>query len=75
MERISALNVIVVYRVDGEVRVFSETVVAALIIERYLKLESSDTVGLFVPVGKGQQVNALNIEWFEIERVTESQGD
>lgn len=74
MERISALNVSVVYRVDGEVRVFSETVVAALVIERYLKLESSDTVGLFVPVGKGQQVNALNIEWFEIERVTEQQG-
>ncbi|MEQ9888835.1 hypothetical protein ABRP55_20140 [Pectobacterium zantedeschiae] len=74
MERITALNVSVVYRVDGEVSVFSETVVAALVIERYLKLESSDTVGLFVPVGKGQQVNALNIEWFEIERVTESQG-
>lgn len=75
MERITALNVSVVYRVDSEVRVFSETVVAALVIDRYLKLESSDTVGLFVPVGKGQQINALNIEWFEIERVTEPQGE
>ncbi|WP_192945375.1 MULTISPECIES: hypothetical protein [Yersinia] len=69
MERITALNVNVVYRVDGEVRVFNKKVVAALVIERYLKLESGDTVGLFVPVGNGQQVNALNIEWFEIERV------
>lgn len=66
---VSALNVALVYRVDGEARTFSETVVSPLVIERYLKLEMSDTIGLFVPVGKGQQVNALNIEWFEIERV------
>ncbi|EMR1525727.1 hypothetical protein WJB62_000061 [Klebsiella pneumoniae] len=42
---------------------------SSLVIERYLQLECGDTVGLFVPVGKGQQVNALNIEWFEIERI------
>jgi len=35
-----------------------------------MALESGNVIGLFVPVGKGQQVNALNIEWFEIERVT-----
>ncbi|MGP4130058.1 hypothetical protein OJE16_09910 [Pantoea tagorei] len=66
---VSALNVQVVYRVDGETKVFSETVASPLVIERYLRLETSDTIGLFVPVGNGQQVNALNIEWFEIERV------
>lgn len=66
---LSALNVQVVYRVDGETKVFSETVASPLVIERYLRLETSDTIGLFVPVGNGQQVNALNIEWFEIERV------
>jgi hypothetical protein len=64
-----ALNVTVVYRVDGDTKIFSETVVSHLVIERYLRLEMSDTIGLFVPVGNGQQVNALNIEWFEIERV------
>ncbi|CAI1747569.1 hypothetical protein [Serratia entomophila] len=69
MAIIKALNVSVVYRVDGEVRVFSETVVSSLVIDRYLRLESGDTVGLFVPVGNGQQVNALSVEWFEIERV------
>lgn len=69
MAIIKALNVSVVYRVDGEVRVFSETVVSSLVIDRYLRLESGDTIGLFVPVGKGQQVNALSVEWFEIERV------
>ncbi|HFE4432212.1 TPA: hypothetical protein ACF269_000482 [Klebsiella pneumoniae] len=42
---------------------------SSLVIERYLQLECGDTVGLFVPVGKGQQVNVLNIEWFEIERI------
>ena len=67
---VSALNVTVVYRVDGEIRVFSETVVASIVIERYLALEAGSAIGLFVPVGKGQQVNALNIEWFEIERVS-----
>ncbi|MGU3413777.1 hypothetical protein ACLBW0_21650 [Enterobacteriaceae bacterium C34A] len=67
---INALNVTVVYRVDGEVKVFSESVVSPLVIERYLQLECGSAIGLFVPVGKGQQVNALNIEWFEIERVT-----
>ncbi|EAO0106703.1 TPA: hypothetical protein JEL63_003401 [Salmonella enterica subsp. enterica serovar Enteritidis] len=72
MSKISALNVTVLYRVDGEVRVFSESVTSRLVIERYLKLESGETFGLFVPVGKGQQVNALNIEWFEIERVSAS---
>lgn len=66
---VSALNVQVFYRVDGETKVFSETVSSPLVIERYLRLETSDTIGLFVPVGNGQQVNALNIEWFEIERV------
>lgn len=66
---VSSLNVTVVYRVAGEVRTFSESVVSSLVIERYLQLECGDTVGLFVPVGKGQQVNALNIEWFEIERI------
>jgi len=66
---LSALNVHVVYRVDGETKVFSETVASPLVIDRYLRLEASDTIGLFVPVGNGQQVNALNIEWFEIERV------
>lgn len=66
---ISALNVSVIYRVDGESKTFSETVVSPLVIDRYLQLEVSDTIGLFVPVGNGQQVNALNIEWFEIERV------
>lgn len=66
---VSALNVQVVYRVDGETKVFSETLASPLVIERYLRLETSDTIGLFVPVGNGQQVNALNIEWFEIERV------
>ncbi|HAN9123844.1 Uncharacterised protein [Escherichia coli] len=68
--RVDALNVTVIYRVDGEVKIFSESIVSPLIIERYLQLESGSTVGLFVPVGKGQQVNALNIEWFEIERIT-----
>ncbi|MBW9400340.1 hypothetical protein FHC51_11025 [Leclercia sp. EC_58] len=67
---ISALNVTVVFHVAGEVKTFSETVVSPIVIERYLQLESGDVIGLFVPVGKGQQVNALNIEWFEIERVT-----
>ncbi|MBL7635162.1 hypothetical protein [Atlantibacter hermannii] len=68
--KISALNVNVVYRVDGESRLFAETVTSPIIIDRYLTLESGNVIGLFVPVGKGQQVNALNIEWFEIERVT-----
>lgn len=68
--RVDALNVTVIYRVDGEVKIFSESIVSPLIIERYLQLESGSAVGLFVPVGKGQQVNALNIEWFEIERIT-----
>lgn len=67
---VSALNVTVIYRVEGEVKTFSESVVSPLVIERYLQLECGDAIGLFVPVGKGQQVNALNIEWFEIERVT-----
>ncbi|MDU6467416.1 hypothetical protein [Enterobacter hormaechei] len=67
---VSALNVTVIYRVAGEVKTFSESVVSPLVIERYLQLECGDAIGLFVPVGKGQQVNALNIEWFEIERVT-----
>lgn len=69
--KIYALNVNVVYRVDGESRVFAETVTSPIFIERYLELESGNVIGLFVPVGKGQQVNALNIDWFEIERVTE----
>lgn len=68
--KISALNVNVVYQVDGESRLFAETVTSPIIIDRYLTLESGNVIGLFVPVGKGQQVNALNIEWFEIERVT-----
>lgn len=67
---VSALNVTVIYRVAGEVKTFSESVVSPLVIERYLQLECGDAIGLFVPVGKGQQVNALNIEWFEIERVS-----
>ncbi|EOC3625673.1 MULTISPECIES: hypothetical protein [Enterobacteriaceae] len=67
---VSALNVMVVFRVAGEVKTFSETVVSPIAIDRYLQLECGDVIGLFVPVGKGQQVNALNIEWFEIERVT-----
>ena len=67
---IGALNVTVIYRVDGEVRAFRESVVAPIAIERYLQLECGDPVGLFVPVGNGQQVNALNIEWFEINRVS-----
>jgi hypothetical protein len=71
---VSALNVQVFYRVDGETKVFSETVVSPLVIERYLKLEMSDTIGLFVPVGDGQQVSALNIEWFEIIRVEKPSG-
>lgn len=71
---VSALNVQVVYRVDGETKVFSETVVSPLVIDRYLRLEMSDTIGLFVPVGNSQQVNALNIEWFEIERVSSPNG-
>lgn len=71
---VSALNVQVVYRVDGETKVFSQTVVSPMVIERYLKLEMSDTIGLFVPVGNEQQVNALNIEWFEIERVETTPG-
>lgn len=71
---VSALNVQVVYRVDGETKVFSETVASPLVIERYLRLEMSDTIGLFIPVGNGQQVNALNIEWFEIERVRKPEG-
>lgn len=72
--QVSALNVQVVYRVDGETKVFSETVVSPLVIERYLRLETSDAIGLFVPVGNGQQVNALNIEWFEIKRVKGPEG-
>ncbi|MGU5748923.1 hypothetical protein ACV1EX_14840 [Klebsiella pneumoniae] len=71
---VSALNVTVIYRVAGEVKTFSESVASSLVIERYLQLECGDTVGLFVPVGKGQQVNALNIEWFEIERVKSQEG-
>lgn len=67
---VRALNVTVIYRVAGEVKTFSESVVSTLVIERYLQLECGDAIGLFVPVGKGQQVNALNIEWFEIERIT-----
>jgi len=67
---ISSLNVTVVYRVAGEVRTFIESVVSSHVIERYLQLECGNTIGLFVPVGKGQQVNALSIEWFEIERIT-----
>lgn len=67
---VGALNVTVVYRVSGEVKTFKEIVVSPIVIERYLRLECGDAIGLFVPVGKGQQVNALNIEWFEIERVT-----
>ncbi|HDC4429959.1 TPA: hypothetical protein O8L76_004146 [Enterobacter asburiae] len=67
---VSALNVTVLFRVAGEVKTFSDTVVSPIVIERYLQLECGDAIGLFVPVGNGQQVNALNIEWFEIERVT-----
>ena len=70
---VSALKVHVVYRVDSEIKVFSETVSSPFVIERYLRLEASDVIGLFVPVGNGQQVNALNIEWFEIERVQKSE--
>lgn len=66
---VSALSVMVVFRVAGEVKTFSETVVSPIAIDRYLQLECGDVIGLFVPVGKGQQVNALNIEWFEIERI------
>lgn len=66
---ISALNVTVVYHVAGETKTFSDSVVAQIVIDRYLQLECGDTVGLFVPAGKDQQVNALNIEWFEIERI------
>lgn len=66
-----ALEVSVVYRVDGEIKIFSGTVAARLVIDRYLKLEMGDAIGLFVPVGDGQQVNALNIEWFEIKRINE----
>lgn len=69
MGLLGALNVTVMYRVDGEVRVFCEMITASILIERYLKLECGNTLGLFVPVGKGQQVNAMCIEWFEIERV------
>lgn len=69
---VSALNVTVIYRVAGEVKTFSETVVSPIVIERYLQLECGDAIGLFVPVGKGQQINALNIEWFEIERIPAS---
>jgi len=69
-----ALNVTVVYRVDGDTKIFSETVVSHLVIERYLRLEMSDTIGLFVPVGNGQQVSALNIEWFEIIRAEKPSG-
>ncbi|EFE3303440.1 TPA: hypothetical protein LAO88_001238 [Escherichia coli] len=66
---VDALNVTVIYRVDGEIKTFSDSVVAPIVIERYLQLEYGSAVGLFVPVGNGQQVNALNIEWFEIERI------
>ncbi|EJG2193400.1 hypothetical protein CIZ71_RS12245 [Klebsiella oxytoca] len=71
---VSALNVTVIYRVAGEVRTFRESVVAPIVIKRYLQLECGDSIGLFVPVGNGQQVNALNIEWFEIERVNPQEG-
>lgn len=71
---IGALNVTVVYRVSGEVKIFKEIVVSPIVIARYLQLECGDAIGLFVPVGKGQQVNALNIEWFEIERITAPKG-
>lgn len=66
---VSALNVTVVFRVAGEAKTFSETVVSPIVIERYLQLECGDVIGLFLPVGKGQQVNGLNIEWFVIERI------
>lgn len=74
IDNLIALNVTVVYRVAGEVRTFCESVRARIVMDKYLQLECGETIGLFVPVGKGQQVNALNIEWFEIERVTAPKG-
>jgi hypothetical protein len=68
---IRALCVTIIYRLNGEVKEFRRRVIAPLVIERYLKLEASETDGLFVPVGNGQQISAKNIEWFEIIRATD----
>jgi len=67
------LNVEVAYRIDGEIKLFSEKVVTPSAVCRYLRLETGDSVGLFVPVDGGRYVNALNIEWFKVERIKELQ--
>lgn len=67
-EKISKLCITVVYRVGEEIRTFKAQLTSGMLIERFIQLESGNVDGLFIPVGKGQQVSAKNVEWFEILR-------
>jgi hypothetical protein len=66
-----ALCVKVIYRLDEELKEFKGRIIPFPLMERFFQLEAGHTDGLFIPVGKGQQISAKNIEWFEIIRVTD----
>jgi hypothetical protein len=68
---VRALCVTVVYLLDDEKKTFRNRIDSPLLMDRFFRLEAGDTNGLFVPVGKGQQVSSSNVEWFEIIRVTD----
>lgn len=65
---IKSLCVTVIYRVGEELKTFKSQIAPPFLIERFLQLEMGNVEGLFIPVGKGQQVSAKNVEWFEIIR-------
>lgn len=65
---IKSLCVTVIYRVGEELKTFKSQITPPLLIDRFLQLEMGRVDGLFIPVGNGQQVNAKNVEWFEIMR-------
>ena len=65
---VSKLCVTVIYRVAEELKTFKSQVSAGFLIDRFLQMEMGNIDGLFIPVGKGQQVSAKNDEWFEIIR-------
>ncbi|EMB2734019.1 MULTISPECIES: hypothetical protein [Serratia] len=66
---VRALCVTIVYRLDGDIKTFRHRIDASSLMDRFFRLEAGDTNGLFIPVGKGQQVSSGNVEWFEIIRV------
>ncbi|CNJ80122.1 Uncharacterised protein [Yersinia intermedia] len=65
---IKSLCVTVIYRVGAELKTFKSQITPPLLIDRFLQLEMGHVDGLFIPVGNGRQVNAKNVEWFEIMR-------